>query len=190
LELYGLRSLGACWRNHLADTIQRMGFSACLADGKVRLRSGIKPGGAQYYEYILVYVNNILAILLDPWSIMDALFEHYALKAGIIRAPKEYLGSDVQKFNLQCKDSRGPTVQSFWSMLVQTYIKRAVTKVKQMLAEVDQCPKTKVTTPIADKYCAELDATPELDSARITYFQDLIGVLRWIVELGRLDIMQ
>jgi hypothetical protein len=59
----------------------------------------------------------------------------------------------------------------------------------QNIYQVDQQFKTKVTTPIADKYCAELDATPELDCERTTYFQGLIGVLRWIVELGRLDIM-
>jgi hypothetical protein len=49
--------------------------------------------------------------------------------------------------------------------------------------------KTKVTAPIGDKYRAELDATPELDSERLTYFQGLIGILRWIVELGRIHIM-
>jgi hypothetical protein len=115
--------------------------------------------------------------------------EHYTLKAGSVRAPKEYIGSDIQKFNVQCSDSTGPTVQSYWSMSARTYIKRAVTEVKRMSAEVDQQLKTKVTTPIADKYCAELDATPELDSESTMYFQGLIGVLRWIVELGQLDVM-
>jgi hypothetical protein len=166
-----------------------MGFSACLADGDVWLRSAIKPGGAQYYEYILVYVDDIPAISLDPRSIMDTLSEHYTLKAGSVRAPKEYLGLDIQKFNLHCSDSTGPTVQSYWSMSARTNIKRAFTKVKWTLAEVNQRLKTKVTTPIADKYCAELYGTPKLDSERITYFLGLIGVLLWIVELGRLDIM-
>jgi hypothetical protein len=66
---------------------------------------------------------------------------------------------------------------------------RAVTKVKRTVAEANQRLKTKVTTPIADNYRAELDATPKLKSERTTYFQGLIGVLRWIVDLGRLDIM-
>jgi hypothetical protein len=119
-----------------------MGFSACLADGDVWLRPAIKPGGTQYYEYILVYVDDILAISLDPQIIMDTLSEHYTLKARSVRAPKEYLGSDIQKFNVQCSDSTGPTVQSYWSMSARTYIKRAVTEVKRMLAEVDQKLKT------------------------------------------------
>jgi hypothetical protein len=147
-----------------------MGFKACLADGDVLLRSAIKPGGAQYYEYILVYVDNILAISKDPQSIMNTVSKHYTLKARSVRAPKEYLGSEIQMFNVQCSDATGPAVRSYWSMSARTYIKRAVTEVKRTLAEVDQRLKTKVTTPIADKYHAELDATPELDSERTTYF--------------------
>jgi hypothetical protein len=175
--LYGLRSSGARWRDHLADTIQSIGFSACLDDLDVWLRPSLKPSGAQYYEYILVYFDDILAISLDPQSIIDTLSKHYTLKAESVRAPKEYLGSDIQKYNVQCSDSTGPTVERYWSMSARTYIKRVVTEVKQTLAEDNQRLKTKVTTPIADKYCAELDATLEIDSERTTNFQALIGVL-------------
>ena len=34
-----------------------------------------------------------------------------------------------------------------------------------------------------------MDQSPELDAQRANYFQGLIGVLRWIIELGRIDIM-
>ena len=34
----------------------------------------------------------------------------------------------------------------------------------------------------------ELDGTNELDPDRLNYYQGLIGVLRWICELGRLDL--
>jgi hypothetical protein len=34
-----------------------------------------------------------------------------------------------------------------------------------------------------------LDATPELDDSRANYYQGLIGVLRWMIELGSIDIM-
>jgi hypothetical protein len=71
----------------------------------------------------------------------------------------------------------------------QTYIKRAIAKVKLMSDEINQRQKTKVTTPIADQYCAALDVTTEFDSDRIMYFQGLIRVLQWIFELGRLDIV-
>ena len=37
-------------------------------------------------------------------------------------------------------------------------------------------------------YRPELDVTPELNDADASYYQSLIGILRWIVELGRVDI--
>ena len=37
-------------------------------------------------------------------------------------------------------------------------------------------------------YCPEIDITPELGKEDAAYFHSLIGVLRWIVELGRVDI--
>jgi hypothetical protein len=38
-------------------------------------------------------------------------------------------------------------------------------------------------------YRPEIDTTPELDAKRANHFQGLIGVLRWICELGRTDIL-
>jgi hypothetical protein len=86
--LYGLSSSGTRWRDHLADTIRSMGLSACLVDGDVWLWPALKPGGAQYYEYVLVYVDDFMAISLDLQSIMDTLSKHYTLKASTIRAQK------------------------------------------------------------------------------------------------------
>ena len=37
-------------------------------------------------------------------------------------------------------------------------------------------------------YRPEIDITPDLGEADAAYFDYLIGVLRWIVELGRVDI--
>jgi hypothetical protein len=37
-------------------------------------------------------------------------------------------------------------------------------------------------------YQPELDVTPELEPTDTSYYQSLIGILRWIVELGRVDV--
>ena len=37
-------------------------------------------------------------------------------------------------------------------------------------------------------YRPEDDVSPELDQNDTTYYQELIGVLRWAIELGRIDI--
>ena len=46
----------------------------------------------------------------------------------------------------------------------------------------------KAETPMQTSYRPELDVTPELKPTDAAYYQSLIGVLWWIVELGRVDI--
>ncbi len=60
--LYGLKSNGAAWRSHLANTLCQLGYKSCLADPDVWLRPATKPNGFQYYEYVLVYVDDVLVL--------------------------------------------------------------------------------------------------------------------------------
>jgi hypothetical protein len=100
------------------------GVLACLADADVWLRKNAKPNGSEYYAYLLVYVDDILVVSHDPQSVMDTLSEHYTLKAGSVRPPKEYLGSDISTYDIP---PTGTTPASTcWSMSAETYIKRAV----------------------------------------------------------------
>jgi hypothetical protein len=54
---------------------------------------------------------------------------------------------------------------------------------------VDLCLPTCVMTPVLQGYRPKLDQSRELHSQHGQYYQSLIGVLPWICELGRLDIM-
>ena len=47
---------------------------------------------------------------------------------------------------------------------------------------------SKADTPMRTAYRPELDVSPELEPAEAAYYQSIIGILRWIVELGRVDI--
>ena len=48
---------------------------------------------------------------------------------------------------------------------------------------------SRVSNPMAAGYVPELDNSPELKSDDITHFQELNGILRWAVEIGRIDIL-
>ncbi len=48
--------------------------------------------------------------------------------------------------------------------------------------------KSKAPGVMPYNYTPELDGSAELDDERATYYQSLIGILRWAVELGRIDI--
>jgi hypothetical protein len=60
------------------------------------------------------------------------------------------------------------------------YVKEAVRLNKRL--------PNKVPTPLSSGYRPELDVSPLLKDEEANYYQQLIGVLRWAVELGRIDI--
>jgi len=73
--------------------------------------------------------------------------------------------------------------------LTPIYAKKAIAEVEAELHKNGQMLGTKVSTPLSPGYRPELDASPELNPKQLNYYQGLIGVLRWISELGRLDIL-
>ena len=59
--LYGLFSSGASWRSLISETLQvNLGFMPCRADADVWLRPAEKADGTKYYEYVLVYADDLL----------------------------------------------------------------------------------------------------------------------------------
>jgi hypothetical protein len=201
--LYGLKSSGARWRDHMAATLRSAGYQSCYADPDVWMKPNTKPDGFKYWEYVLCYVDDVLVISHDPKKVMDYLDSCYTMKAGSVKEPDEYLGAQIRKHNLDGKE--------VWAMSSDLYVKRAIADVEMELSHIGQTLRNKVSTPLSSGYRPEFDTpelsqtqrdelhkkgyrpekdrTAELDPKRANYFQGLIGVLRWIVELGRIDIM-
>ena len=48
--------------------------------------------------------------------------------------------------------------------------------------------KVELQNGVKSSAIAELDVSPKLDAKLAPYYQSLIGILRWIVGLGRVDI--
>jgi hypothetical protein len=49
--------------------------------------------------------------------------------------------------------------------------------------------KKNVSSPLASGYRLELDGTPEVNDKLSSYYSSLMGILRWCIELGRIDIV-
>ena len=49
--------------------------------------------------------------------------------------------------------------------------------------------KCRGSAPFPPGYTPELDVSPELSPTLAAYYQSQIGILRWMVELGRVDII-
>ena len=57
--LYGLRSSGKAWRDHMAATLRDFGYVSCKADPDVWMKPKTKPDGFKYWSYVLVYTDDI-----------------------------------------------------------------------------------------------------------------------------------
>ena len=72
--LYGLKSSGASWRKMFKDYIvSRMVFTPSTVDGDMYYRRNNDRNHTPYYELLLVYVDNVLAISHDPDRIMQTI---------------------------------------------------------------------------------------------------------------------
>jgi hypothetical protein len=106
--LYGLRSSGARFRDHVSATLREAGYTSCKVDPDVWLKPMVKPDGSEYYGYVLCYVDDYLAIEMDPQKTMDMLRRtYYKLKEGSVKEPDIYLGSNVKKFYVSDSDEPG-----------------------------------------------------------------------------------
>jgi hypothetical protein len=61
-SLYELKSSGAAYRYHLATCMEHMGFKSCKADPDRWLRENSDHSAATFYEYILIYTDDILQL--------------------------------------------------------------------------------------------------------------------------------
>ena len=65
MEFYGLKSNGAFSRAFLAERLDEMGFKSSIADPDVWIRPATKIDDEQYYDFILLYVDDMFAISQD-----------------------------------------------------------------------------------------------------------------------------
>ena len=96
--LYRLKSFGvSCWKAIPAQSFTDIGYTITRADPDVWIRPAFKPDGFEYYEMVLVYVDDILQLSHDTTPTMEALRKLYELKPESCGPPKMYLGVNVSK---------------------------------------------------------------------------------------------
>ena len=183
--LYGGKSAGRDFRNHLRSCMHFLGFHSCPADPDVWMRPAIKADGTKVYDYVLLYTDDTLVISENAESILrNELGRYFELKQDSIGPPKIYLGGHLGKVQLE----NGVWA---WGFSPSQYVQAAVKNVEECLAKEEnkgwKLPRN-ADTPMSSTYRPELDVSPELEPHDAAYYQSLIGVLRWIVELGRVDI--
>jgi hypothetical protein len=72
--LYGLKSSGASWHAHIAHTLSDMGFLPSRGDPDIWMYQAFNQmTKASYWEYLLVYVDDLLAIVMEPRATLKIL---------------------------------------------------------------------------------------------------------------------
>ena len=78
--------------------------------------------------------------------------------------------------------------QKCWAFFSGQYVRETVKNLVNCLKNRGEGLAAKAVTPMTSVYRPEIDITPEIGSEDAAYYHSLIGVLRWIVELGRIEI--
>ena len=180
--LYGLKSSGAAFRALLAETLHDLQYVPSYADPDVWMRPAVKQNGMKYWEYVLVYVDDVLCVSANPMATMHDIQLKFKLKGDKIESPDTYLGAQLSQFEnedgVRC-----------WAMSSEKYCEAAVQNVDLSLSKNGLTLPSKCLTPLTSGYQPEMDTTAELKADGLQRYQELIGVLRWAVEIGRVDIL-
>ena len=133
---------------------------------------------------VLVYVDDILFFAKDPKMTVAELGKLYELKPESVKEPDIDLGANMEKVQL-------PNGKVEWAMGSRRYVKNAVRVDESLMAEDDLEAKLKSTARnpfVPTGYKPELDVTPKLNEQLGSRFLQMVGMLRWAIELGWLDI--
>ena len=179
--LYGIKSAARDFRNHLRECMTHLGFTSCLADADLWYRKAKTDQGIDYYEYMLFYVDDCLVTSQHPKELLDRLDKYFPLKPGSVGPPNLYLGGKLTEIVL-------PNGVKAWSISGSKYIQEAIANLEKELSKRGLQLKKKVNSPLSSGYRPECDVSVECDEEDMRLYMSLIGILRWIVEIGRLDL--
>jgi len=166
--LYGLRTSGARFHERLADALRDEGFSPSLADPDLWYRDA-----GTCYEYICVYVDDLMAILKDPAAFCEILQVKYKFKLKGVGCPEYHLGGDF---------GRDPDGTLYWG--AKTYVKKLLSNYERIF----QGPPATFKSPMDPHDHPELDQSPFLPEDQVRIYQSLVGALQWAITLCRFDI--
>jgi hypothetical protein len=96
--------------------------------------------------------------------------------------PTTYLGATIKESSIPNE------TRKVWSMNCIQYLKEAIKNVELELSKSGHRLRGKPSTPMQTGHRPELDVSSVLGPDQANYFQSLIGILRWAVKLGRINI--
>ena len=178
--LYGMKSSGAAWRDLFASVLHKgLGFDNCLADHDLWYRADIDSNQKEYYSYICIYVDDVMITSHDPHRYMNQIRSRFLIKPDSIETPRRYLGMDCKR-----------TESGIWLLGSSHYLQEFLKVAIKLLSDIDVKIPSRANHPYSNiKYRPELDVSNFCNEAQVRAFQQILGMLRWLIELGRMDVL-
>ena len=166
--LYGLKSSGLRWHERFADVLRSMDFFPSRAEPDIWMRDK-----GDHYEYIAVYVDDLLIVSKKAQELIDAFTNDHKFKLK---------GTGPVSFHLGCdffRDEDG----------VLCYAPRkCIIKCLDNYKRIFGTNPKQASSPLVKGDHPELDTSPLLDLEKIKIYQSLIGGLQWSIQIGRFDV--
>ena len=164
--LYGLTTSAERFRTMLADFLRTLGFVSARFDRDVWMRLRDCGDG---YDYICTHVDDFKVVARNPGHWVDRIACIFLIKE---HGPRNYyLGNDYTHHD----------GEDMWTYGCQTYATEAVARVERLYGCL---PKVSTPLPVEDCH-PEMDTSPLLALDDHRKFQMLLGMLQWMVTIGR-----
>ena len=182
ITLNGLNSSGAAFRANLDGVLHNLSYVPSKAYPDVWIRPAVRPDGNEYYKMALCYVDEVLVIAAEPMKTMDGVRAVFKLKGDKVEKPDMYLGASLSE--LETADGK-----KCWTMSSEKYVKASIKNVEARLANSDLRLPSRCDTPMSTGYHPSKDVTREMNAEWLHTYQEIIRILRWAIEIGRIYIL-
>jgi hypothetical protein len=115
-----------------------------------------------------------------PQDIVDRLANDFKYRLKDVGTPKRFLGATIGQREINGDD--------YWFMSAEDYLEKAINAIEERFGKLNSMFKYRVDTPAPTNFHPEIDDSDFLDEDGTTLYQSYIGILRWAIELGRIDL--
>ena len=141
--------------------MHHLGFLPCPDDLYIWIKPMVRSEyGFKYCTYVLIYVDDVMVIIYDAYSVLRRIDKYFKLNTSSIGDPYIYFGAKLNKTRLENRVWA-------WGNSPEIYDKESVSNVEKYLDELAdahwQFLKKKSENPFVEDYAQKMDATPALE---------------------------
>ena len=116
----------------------------------------------------------------------------------IPKFPLSYVNGEIMTANMNCiqliilnttLDVDLCVSQRFWTILLEKYLDISIKNVKEKLARERLVLLTRYETLFISNYYPVENIFPELNVSELQYYQEIIKILYWAIEINRVNIL-